>query len=433
VAFARLVLHIDWLRQQVPLLWRRPGEISLYPAGLNRTSAGTEWLAADGWQPLPLRGRRGCLVLVAGEEVSGLARLAGLALARAWPDARAAALALGIGPAEGHLAAMAQGDDRAVPVERVSLLGPRWVLLEPPARSKVPVTVGGRPLSLEAIWSRTIGALGESSWRRLCDLAVAVVGCGRTGSLMTAALVRLGVRRLLLVDEDQVEPHNLGEMAWLGRQDLGRRKAVAVAVASQRQSLRSDLAIEAVEASVLSVRALRALQEADLLVCAVDNPAARLYTACLAVLYLRPLLDLGTGILAGPARRGPVIGADVRLVLPGRCLLDWGGVAGWQAARERLLRGQWRSAAGPEDWRRQRQGSLASLNGLAVSLGLRCLEELVRGRLEDSVWLHVEGNDDGVPGMERRRPAGAPECRLCRWSGCGDAGVRALPSLLAAL
>jgi hypothetical protein len=81
----------------------------------------------------------------------------------------------------------------------------------------------------------------------------------------------------------------------------------------------------------------------------------------------------------------------------------------------------------------QRQGSLASLNGLAVSLGVRCLEELVRGRLGDSVWLHVEAEEDGVPDLERRRLPAVRGCRLCRWTACGDAGVRVLPSLLAAL
>ncbi len=63
------------------------------------------------------------------------------------------------------------------------------------------------------IWSRTIGALGgEAVWRRLVGLQVAVIGVGRTGSLVVTTLTRLGLRTLSLIDPDIVEAHNIGEM-----------------------------------------------------------------------------------------------------------------------------------------------------------------------------------------------------------------------------
>lgn len=90
----------------------------------------------------------------------------------------------------------------------------------------------------QARWSRTIGALGGyDAWHRLSRLHIGVVGCGRTGSLVAGMLVRLGLRRITLVDEDRVEFHNLGEMEHITERDLGlpkvpRRVAAVAATTS---------------------------------------------------------------------------------------------------------------------------------------------------------------------------------------------------------
>ena len=168
-----------------------------------------------------------------------------------------------------------------------------------------------------------------------------------------------------------------------------------------------------------------ALKPADVFICCVDDDAARLATGLLASLYLRPLLDVGTGVLATSE---PRVGADVRLVLPGRCLLCLGGVADLDAARRDLLHGA--ASAAPVEWRRQRRGSLRSLNGLAVHLGLRLLEGLVSGRRRDSAWLRLETDASALPALEHRTLPAVPLCRACAWTGTGDAGVGALRRLL---
>jgi hypothetical protein len=279
-------------------------------------------------------------------------------------------------------------------------------------------------LTAHAVWSRTIGALGRRAWGQLCGLSVTVIGCGRSGALLAGVLARAGVHRLILVDPDRVEPHNLGETLGLSGESLHRCKAEAVADEGRRQSPWPRPCVEPVGASVVSLRALDAVKRADVLVCAVDNAAARLHVACLAALYLRPMLDLGTGIPLG----GGLPGADVRLVLPGRCLLDTGGIPGWREARDELLAGGGLhpGGGGPEAFRGERQGSLLSLNGVAVFLGIRLLEEMLLGRLTGSIWLQLETAPDGVPSVQRRTPRPDPACRLCRWAGAGDAGAHLL-------
>ena len=65
----------------------------------------------------------------------------------------------------------------------------------------------------------------------------------------------------------------------------------------------------------------------DLIICCADNDSARLAAGLLASLYLRPLLDIGSGIVREGG--GLRMGGDIRLVLPGegRCLWCFGGVA----------------------------------------------------------------------------------------------------------
>ena len=51
--------------------------------------------------------------------------------------------------------------------------------------------------------------LGEEGQRRLGEARVLVAGCGALGTHTASALLRAGVRRLVLVDRDVVERSNL--------------------------------------------------------------------------------------------------------------------------------------------------------------------------------------------------------------------------------
>ncbi len=163
-----------------------------------------------------------------------------------------------------------------------------------------------------------------------------------------------------------------------------------------------------------------------MVICCVDNPTARLATAFLAALYLKPLLDIGTGILRTPDGRR--MGADVRLVLPGHCLLCLGGIPGMEEAPARLQ--GWHAGdaldSDPVAWWRQRAGSLRSLNQLAAAAALRLLEELARGTLRRSTWLHFEFSEEGIPALEERLAERDLSCGLCALSAAGDAGLGSL-------
>ncbi|MBI4636256.1 MAG: ThiF family adenylyltransferase [Candidatus Rokubacteria bacterium] len=171
-------------------------------------------------------------------------------------------------------------------------------------------------------WSRAIGALGLETWLRLRELHYAIVGVGRTGSLLATSLARLGAQSLTLIDPDRLEIHNVDAMDGVRVADVGRAKVDALRDSLAEVSA-SPERLTALAASVTSVRALVAAKAADVLIASVDTDAARLSCATIAALYAKPLLDIGTGVHGvGDGRR---LGADVRLVVPGdRCLLCLG-------------------------------------------------------------------------------------------------------------
>lgn len=266
-------------------------------------------------------------------------------------------------------------------------------------------------------WSRTAGALGAYAWQRLSQLHYAVIGCGRTGSLVAHTLVRNGVHHLTLIDPDEVELHNLDSDGFLP-DHLGQPKVNALSAGLR---LINPLArIDALPESVTSATALPALKEADVLICAVDHDGARWACGLVASLYLKPMLDVGTGILP-TAQAGQQMGADVRWIVPGEhCLLCMGGVARpehvavvHEGALQELRYQQTRN------WRQERAGSLRSLNQVAVGLALRMLEDYLASRLQTSLWLRVT-YDKAIPSIQQMSLADStPDC-LCHLAGGGD-------------
>ena len=109
---------------------------------------------------------------------------------------------------------------------------------------------------------------------------------------------RTPVKEITLIDADRVEPNNLGvgEMEGVDLDDLRRTKVAAVADHLRQQWPPGRSTVEAVPESVLSLSALVAIKRADWVFCCVDHAAARLATALLAALYLKPMTDIGAGI-----------------------------------------------------------------------------------------------------------------------------------------
>jgi hypothetical protein len=309
------------------------------------------------------------------------------------------------------------------PVHRITLIGTgmwRWELT-----AQEEHTDTAPPGTADDRWSRLRGALGDVVWQRFRTLRFAIVGVGRSGSVMATSLARSGVTRLTLIDPDRVEGHNLDAMVGVTRGDIGRLKVEAVADTCAILS-GSAAEIETVAESISGMHAFRRAKAADILASCVDHDGARVAAAMVATAFCKPFLDVGTGIFLD--RQGQEMGADIRLILPGRCLLCFGGVANRDQALALFTRGLTEQQAARQ-WFADRAGSLESLNQIAVHHGILLMHGLVAETVQRSTWRHLEFDRHGVPVLQDIEPPQATDCPLCRLSARGDAALAEFPLL----
>ncbi len=166
--------------------------------------------------------------------------------------------------------------------------------------------------------------------RRLSRLRVAIAGAGGTGSHVAQQLVYLGVRDLVVIDDDLADDSNMNRLVTAMAADVGTPKAIL----ARRliKSVAPDAVVRVIQGKVQTAEALDALKGVDIVFGCFDNDGARLILNELAVAYRIPFFDLGVGI---DAEQGLVenAGGRVAVVLPGGpCLNCMGEIDREEAA-----------------------------------------------------------------------------------------------------
>lgn len=307
-------------------------------------------------------------------------------------------------------------------VARASVVGPGLPLATWAATAAY---VGG-PSPAAARWCRLQGVLGKEAFARLQKASIAVVGCGRTGSMIASTLTKAGVARVSLIDPDITEIHNLDAMDVVTPSDIGLPKATAVA--NRLKSIGSPTSLLPLVHSANSLGAVEATRSADLVICCVDDDGARWITGVLANLYLRPLIDVGVGVFGREATRS--LGADIRLILPGDgCIGCFGGVA--DPPRIKAMTTNAGAFRGKRHWFEERSGSTRSLSHVASGLAMRLIEDLAGGLVASSTWLRAELGAMQTPSILATTPGAEARCDLCEMRGSADAGLDSIPRLAA--
>lgn len=124
---------------------------------------------------------------------------------------------------------------------------------------------------------------GDAGQARLRQSQVAIVGIGALGTHLAVALVRAGVGRVVLIDRDIVEEHNLPRQMLFDETDArgGVPKAIAAAAHLQRINSACELVPIADEFTASTLTDVAA--EPDLLLDGTDNFATRYVINDLAV------------------------------------------------------------------------------------------------------------------------------------------------------
>lgn len=272
--------------------------------------------------------------------------------------------------------------------------------------------------------SRTIGSLGITVWEKIKNLRFAIVGCGRTGSLIASTLARMGAAKLVFIDSDKVELHNLGEMEGLTEAEIGKNKAKAVANFIQQTCYSKDHKTEIITVDKPVGQTDSEIASCDVIFSCVDNDAARLCCGLIGTSLHKILIDIGTGVLSEPQNSIIARGLDIRLIVPGDgCLRCFGNLVNYDEALSSLVYKQdFLPTQRKLRWWQQRTGSLRYLNQIASGFAVKLLCDFLSQRGFRSTWLQMEFTQSGDYDLYKtiRSENGiTPNCPLCRRSGTG--------------
>lgn len=125
---------------------------------------------------------------------------------------------------------------------------------------------------MKAYYQRQALMLGEDAQEKLQAAHVLIVGCGALGSACAHYLARMGVGKLTLIDGDTVEEHNLARQHLYTPQDIGTKKATALA--QHLQELNSNIHIVTHTNYIATAKDLEQFS-ADLIIDGLDTHAIR--------------------------------------------------------------------------------------------------------------------------------------------------------------
>lgn len=263
------------------------------------------------------------------------------------------------------------------------------------------VDASSRDIRGEDRFDRQVRALGAGGQAVLRDARVGLVGAGGIGSHIYQQLKYLGVRRITVVDRDNVESTNLNRLVYATVTDIGKPKARA-AVARGLEILPESVDEEVV-ADVTTEQGCRPLLNCDVLVSATDNLLSRTLVNRLMAQYIIPVIDLGIDIDAADGRIR-AIGGRVTRSIPGQLcmtcvdILDPARVAA-EANRTYLA-----GVAAP---------SVVSLNGVVASLAVNELLDVLTGFTGETPKLPRSLVFDGRRGTVRAVAETGDRCGIC--------------------
>lgn len=188
---------------------------------------------------------------------------------------------------------------------------------------------------LSPVFDRSVRAFGVSIQRTLGDICVGLIGCGGTGSVVAEQLTRLGVRRIILVDPEEISESNVTRVYGSAPLDVGKPKVDVLAQHLVR--IAPDARPERIQSMLTVQSAARGLVGCDVVFGCTDDNAGRLILSRAATYLLIPVIDCGVLITSHEDGRLQGIDARVTVLGPGQaCLICRGRIDLRRAAAELL-------------------------------------------------------------------------------------------------
>jgi hypothetical protein len=312
-----------------------------------------------------------------------------------------------------------ENGDAPLPCHKVSCIG-----------TKLEVQSLDAPQATEAP-SRQALAFGPEVDTRLRQLSVGVVGCGGTGSPVIQYLARLGVGRIVVIDEDVVEHSNLNRLHGATRQDADN--AVSKVDIMAREVERMDLGVEirSLNGWVDAPHIRDALKSCDVIFGCTDDHAGRLYLNRLAHFYLIPVIDVGLVLMPRDDGKPGLLemAARVSVLFPTAACHGCRGTVDRVRAREEDLQ-----RSDPAEYERQKTEAYVRGAGnpapavvtFTSEAATMAVNELIAGLVDFRgtggwVWQRYRKLDKGFERQQAAQPR--PDCPVCgneEYWGLGD-------------
>jgi len=141
-------------------------------------------------------------------------------------------------------------------------------------------------------------AFGAGTFDILRQLSIAVVGCSGTGSPVIEQLARLGVKRLVIIDPDQVEWKNLNRILNTTTKDAKNGDFKVDVLAKSIEKMGTDTEVIPLPINLYNPEAVKAVAGCDMVFGCMDTVDGRHLLNRLSVFYNIPYIDVGVKLVA---------------------------------------------------------------------------------------------------------------------------------------
>ena len=147
-------------------------------------------------------------------------------------------------------------------------------------------------------FQRQIAFFGVEGQTKLQDMVVGIVGVGGIGSHVVQQLALLGVRSMVVIDDDELSESNTNRLIGFMFADKPGTPKVDIAERTARQ-IDQSIAVLKIKNIVNSKEAIDALLKCNFVFGCVDNDGARLFLNEFCLAYAIPFIDSASEIKAG--------------------------------------------------------------------------------------------------------------------------------------
>ena len=152
------------------------------------------------------------------------------------------------------------------------------------------------PHQCKEILKRTFDTWGKDAQNKIARLTVGIVGLGSVGCIVAEAIARIGVSRVVLIDPDKVEKHNLDRLLYATSRDVGKLKVELAKQKIKKHATAKPIKVMAYPVSIQDRSAYDAALDCDIIFSCVDRPVGRDILNYMAYAHLIPVIEGGVEV-----------------------------------------------------------------------------------------------------------------------------------------